>query len=82
MIEAGLIVLPGQIQVAQRLVNLDIIRVVLSGSLTQQADVDARAAALLGRAKFEQLAGRMVAPHNGIVELYDKLAIFDTRGTV
>ena len=60
----------------------DVIRIVLSGSLTQQADVDNRAAALLGRAKFEQLAGRMVAPHNGTVELYDKLAIVDTRGIV
>ena len=60
----------------------DIIRVVLSGTLTEQDDVDNRAAALLKRAKFEQLAGRMVAPHNGQVELYDKIAIVDTRGTV
>lgn len=59
----------------------DIIRIVLSGSLTQQADVDARAAALLGRVKFEQLAGRMIAPHNGIVELYDKISVLDYRGS-
>jgi hypothetical protein len=58
----------------------DIIKVVLAGSLTSQDDVDNRAAALLKRAKFEQMAGRMVAPHNGQVELYDNLAIYDTRG--
>jgi len=58
----------------------DIIKVILAGSLTQQADVDARASALLARAKFEQLAGRMVAPHDGRVELYDNISILDSRG--
>lgn len=57
----------------------DIIKVVLSGSLTQQSDVDNRAAAQLARAAFEQMAGRMVAPHHGGVELYDKVSIVDTR---
>jgi len=60
----------------------DVIRIVLSGSLTEQADVDARAAALLARAKFEQMAGRMVAPHDGRVELYDNLEIVDGRAVV
>ena len=58
----------------------DIIRIVLSGSLTQQGDVDNRAAALLLRAQFEQTAGRMVAPHNGQVELYDKIYAVDSIG--
>ena len=60
----------------------DIIKIVLAGSLTVQGDVDNRAAALLARAKFEQMAGRLVAPHDGRVELYDNLAIFDTRGMI
>jgi len=58
----------------------DVIRLVLSGSLTQQSDVDARAAALLARARFEQLAGRMVAPNDSRLELYDNIAIVDTKG--
>lgn len=58
----------------------DIIKVVTAGTLTVQADVDNRAAALLTRAKFEQLAGRLLAPHHGGVEMYDKLLIDDTRG--
>jgi len=58
----------------------DVIRIVLSGPLTQQLDVNARASALLARAKFEQMAGMMVAPHNGKVEMYDKLSIVDSRG--
>ena len=59
----------------------DIVRIILSGTLTQQADVDARAAAILARAKFEQLAGRMLAPNDSRVELYDRLGITDTRGS-
>lgn len=58
----------------------DIIKVVLAGTLTEQTDVDNRAAALLARARFEQMAGRMVAPHNGQLELYDRISIVDNRG--
>ena len=58
----------------------DVIRIILSGSLTEQADVDNRAAALLTRARFEQLAGRMVAPNDSRLELYDKLEMIDSRG--
>ena len=57
----------------------DIIRVVLSGSLTSQGDVNNRASALLARAKFEQMAGRMYAPNSGSLELYDKIRIADSR---
>jgi len=57
----------------------DVIRVVLSGSLTSQDDVDNRAQALLYRARFEQLAGRMVAPNDSRLELYDNIAIVDSR---
>lgn len=58
----------------------DIIRIVLAGSLTEQTDVNNRASALLARASFEQMAGRMVAPNDSRVELYDKLEIVDSRG--
>ena len=58
----------------------DVYKIVLAGSLTDQAQVDARAAALLIRAKAEQMAGRMVAPHDARLELYDKIRIEDSRG--
>lgn len=58
----------------------DIVRVILSGSLTVQGDVTNRAAALLARARFEQMAGRMVAPHDGRLEIYDRLQLVDSRG--
>ena len=58
----------------------DVVRVILSGSLTVQGDVTNRAAALLARARFEQMAGRMVAPHDGRLEIYDRLQLVDSRG--
>jgi len=58
----------------------DVIRVILAGSLTTEGDCDNRASALLARARFEQMAGRLVAPHDGRIELYDKLAIYDAIG--
>jgi len=58
----------------------EIYRIILAGSLTTQAQVNSRAAALLARAKFEQMAGRMYAPHDARVELYDRVQIHDTRG--
>jgi len=57
----------------------EVYKVILAGSLTVQADVDNRADALLARAKFEALAGRLYAPHDCQVELYDKLEIQDFR---
>lgn len=59
----------------------DIISVALAGSLTVQADVTNRATALLARGRFEKMSGRLVCPHNGFVELYDRPAIEDSRGT-
>jgi len=58
----------------------EIYRIVLAGSLTSQAQVNSRAASLLKRAKFEQMAGRMYAPHDARVELYDKVRTVDSRG--
>jgi len=49
--------------------------------ITLQADADNRAAAILQRYKAETLAGRLVLPfHDCRVELYDRIAIIDTRG--
>ena len=58
----------------------EIYRVIASGSLTTQAQVNGRAASLMARAKFEQVAGRMYAPHDARIEMYDRLLIEDTRG--
>jgi len=58
----------------------EIYKIILSGSLTSQTDVNNRAAALLARAKFEQMAGRLYAPHDARVELYDRVKVYDTRG--
>ncbi len=57
----------------------EIIRVVLAGSLTTQAQVNSRASSLLARAKFEAMAGRMYAPHDARVEMYDKIGVSDNR---
>ncbi|MCK4414907.1 MAG: hypothetical protein KAY32_15340, partial [Candidatus Eisenbacteria sp.] len=58
----------------------EVYRIVLAGSLTTQSDVNLRAASLLARAKFEAMAGRMYAPHDARVELYDKVEVLDGRG--
>lgn len=57
----------------------EIYKIILAGSLTTQAQVDNRAAVLLRRAKFELLAGRLYAPHDARLELYDKVVIEDNR---
>lgn len=59
----------------------DIIRLVVAGEITNQTDADNRAAALLARGSAEVLAGRMYAPHDCRIELYDRIEIIDTRGS-
>ncbi len=59
----------------------EIFKIVLAGSLTTQGQVNSRAASLLARAKFEAMAGRMYAPHDARVEMYDKIRVEDSRGT-
>lgn len=56
-----------------------IVMVAVAPELTTQADADNRAAAILARAEMEALAGRMYAPHDCQVELYDKIGVFDSR---
>jgi len=58
----------------------EVYRIVLAGSLTTQAQVNSRAVSLLARAKFEAMAGRMYAPHDARVEMYDKVSAEDRRG--
>ncbi len=56
-----------------------IVKIVIAPELTTQADADNRAAAVLARAKMEALAGRMYAPHDCRVELYDRIGAYDRR---
>ena len=51
----------------------------LAAELTTQADADNRADAILARMRAELLAGRLIAPHDCRVELYDKIKIWDNR---
>lgn len=57
----------------------DVIGMSVAANLTTLANANNRAAALLARARAEQDIGRLVAPHDGQVELYDKIAVQDDR---
>lgn len=57
------------------------IDVVVAGDLTTEAAADARAAAILSRAKAELLSGRMVVRHDCSIELYDRVAADDNRNS-
>lgn len=50
-----------------------------AGDVHNQTDADFVAEALLDRAKFEAHGGRIVIPHDCRVELYDKVAVYDSR---
>lgn len=50
-------------------------------TITTQFDASTRAAVILTRLKAEVLSGRLIIPHDCSVELYDRVAIHDTRGT-
>jgi len=56
-------------------------KLVVAGTITNQTDADNRAAAVLTRAEAEVMAGRMYAPHDCQVELYDRLSVQDYRST-
>ena len=58
----------------------EILKPFMAGSINSKGDADNRADAILTRLQGEILGGRLVAPHDCQVELYDKPAIFDTRG--
>jgi len=58
----------------------EIVQPFKAGSINTQKDADDRAAAILSKLKAEILGGRLVAPHDCQVELYDKLQVQDGRG--
>lgn len=58
----------------------EVIQPFIIGSITNQADADNRAVAILSRLKAETLAGRLVIKHDHRVELYDRVSIQDDRG--
>lgn len=58
----------------------DIYKLVLSGSMTDQSLINGRADALITREQYEQQAGKMYAPHDAALELYDKIEVQDMRG--
>lgn len=52
-----------------------------AAEITNQVDADARADAILTRVKAEAISGMALVPHDCRVELYDKVVIYDRRGT-
>ena len=58
----------------------EVIQQFLAGSITNLTDANNRAAAILSKFKSEILGGRLVAPHDCRVELYDRVLVHDTRG--
>lgn len=57
----------------------DIIKMIVAGAITSQTDADNRAAAVIARAEAEVMAGRMYAPHDCQLELYDRIRVNDNR---
>jgi len=55
--------------------------IVMAPEIDNQADADARAAAILQRWRAEWVGGRLIIPHDCQMELYDRLAMIDSRGT-
>jgi len=54
--------------------------IVTAPEIDNQADADARAAAILQRWRAEWVGGRLIIPHDCQMELYDRLGIEDVRG--
>ena len=52
-----------------------------ASAINNQADADNRANAILNRIESEELSGRLIIPHDCSMELYDRVAIYDVRGT-
>lgn len=58
----------------------EILQCQLAADIDNQTDADNRASAIMTRLKAEQLAGRLLIPHDCRVELYDRVAVYDRRG--
>lgn len=73
-------IITGEASDATEIVAYDtIVKIVIAPELTTQADADNRAAAVLHRAQLEMMGGRMYAPHDCRVELYDRIGAYDRR---
>lgn len=51
----------------------------IAATVTDQTEAENRAAALLVRVEAEDTAGRLIAPHDCRLELYDRIKIWDDR---
>lgn len=58
----------------------DVTKHYLEATITNQTDANARAAAILTRWQAELQPCFMVIPHDCALELYDKVAVYDSRG--
>lgn len=58
-----------------------ILQVHTAADITNQTDADNRAAAIMTKLKAEELAGRLIIPHDARMELYDRVAVYNRRGT-
>ena len=60
---------------------MEVLEPFLAPYITTQVDVDNRALVILARSQAEVLSGRLIIPHDCRVELYDRVKVYDTRGT-
>ena len=51
----------------------------IAGNITTQSDANNRADAILTRVKAEQMAGRLLIPHDVRIEMHDRVKIYDSR---
>lgn len=58
----------------------EVVEIHQSGGLKSQGDIDNLASAILSRYQAQSASGRLVIPHDCRLELYDRIAIFDSRG--
>lgn len=57
----------------------EVVQPFIVGSIDNQTDADNRANVILTKLQSEILGGRLVAPHDCRVELYDRISVWDTR---
>lgn len=60
---------------------MEVIGLFTAPTITTQGDANDRASAILSKLQAEIVAGRLVIPHDCRVELYDRVRVYDTRGT-
>ena len=59
---------------------MEVIGLFTAPTITNQTDATNRAEAIMSKQKAEILSGRLIIPHDCRVELYDRVAVYDTRG--